>query len=193
MSENENPHAEVQSPKAKIRNPAAAHPDAVSLYDRRLATTIAPAAHSELPASSPKPASRTRPLIMVVDDEPDIVLVTKTRIRLSGYDVAEAEDGAIALERIQELRPDLIVLDLKMPKLDGYQLCKTIKADPSLRDTLILVCSASSSLGLSPEKRCLQLGANGYMRKPYDVRKLLQEISRLLAQKKACAEAVAAQ
>jgi CheY-like chemotaxis protein len=120
----------------------------------------------------------------VVDDEPDIVFVTKARIRPSGYDVAEAFDGESALARITELRPDLVMLDLKMPKLNGYQVCKTVKADPNLRDTLIVVCSAVSSLGLAPEKCCLEIGADGYVRKPYDVRKMLEEISRLLARKK---------
>jgi CheY-like chemotaxis protein len=125
----------------------------------------------------------------VVDDEPDIVFVTRTRIRLSGYDVAVAVDGEMALERIGELRPDLVLLDLMMPGLNGYQVCKTVKADPNLRGTLILVCSAASSLGLGPERRCLEIGADGYIRKPYDVAKLLQEISRLLARRKGLAAA----
>lgn len=137
-----------------------------------------------LQASTQQSAARQRPLILVADDEPDIVLVTKTRIQLSGYDVAVAVDGETALERIRELRPDLVLLDLKMPKLSGYEVCKTVKADPDLSGTLIMVCSGSSALGLYPEKHCLQIGAEGYVRKPYDVRKLLLEISRLLAQRK---------
>jgi CheY-like chemotaxis protein len=134
---------------------------------------------------SQQSAPRQRPLILVVDDEPDVVLVTKTRIRLSGYDAAVAVDGEMAIERIRELRPDLVLLDLNMPKLNGYQVCKMVKADPNLSGTLILVCSGASSLGLYPEKHCLQIGADGYVRKPYDVKELLQEISRLLAQRKA--------
>ena len=130
---------------------------------------------------------RLRPLILVVDDEPDIVFVTKTRIQLSGYDVAVAVDGEAALEQIRALHPDLILLDLNMPKVNGYQVCKTVKADPALSDILILVCSASSALGLALEKHCLQIGADGYIRKPYDVRKLLEDIARLLAHRKATA------
>jgi len=187
------PNAEAQAddgrrPVTDDQRRAAGTPDAGDLGDRRLTSDVRTTPDGRRPttdrASSLKPAPRQRPLILVVDDEPDIVFVTKTRIRLNGYDVAEAIDGEIALERIRVLRPDLVLLDLKMPKLDGYQLCKTVKADPNLRSTLILVCSASSSLGLSPEKRCLQIGADGYVRKPYDVRKLLQEISRLLTQRK---------
>jgi two-component system alkaline phosphatase synthesis response regulator PhoP len=95
-----------------------------------------------------------------------------------------AGDGEVAVAMIRELRPDLILLDLKMPKLNGYQVCRAIKADPDLAGTLILVCSASSSLGLSLEAHCVQMGADGYIRKPYDVKNLLSEIARLLAQRK---------
>jgi CheY-like chemotaxis protein len=139
----------------------------------------------QAPAPSQQPGARQRPLILVVDDEPDILFVMKKRMQLSGYDVATASDGEMALERIREFRPDLVMLDLKMPRLNGYQVCKAVRADPDLSRTLILVCSGSNSLGLSLENHCLLIGADGYVRKPYDVKKLLQEISRLLAQRKA--------
>jgi CheY-like chemotaxis protein len=156
-------------------------PDVGDLSVLRLASSD----YAGQPASIRKSAPRRRPLILVVDDEPDILFVTKTRIQMSGYDVAEAVDGEMALEKIEELHPDLVLLDLKMPKLNGYQVCKTVKADPNLRNTVIVVCSASSSLSLSPERRSLEIGADAYIRKPYDVKKLLDEISRLLSQKKA--------
>jgi CheY-like chemotaxis protein len=138
----------------------------------------------QVPAPSQQPGARQRPLILVVDDEPDILFVMKKRMQLSSYDVATASDGEMALERIREIHPDLVLLDLKMPKLSGYQVCKAVRADPNLDGTLILVCSAANSLGLSLENHCLLIGADGYIRKPYNVKKLLQEISRLLAQKK---------
>lgn len=174
------PNAEAKT--GDVVHPTAP-PDAAEFGVRRLE----PSDSTGPRTSSQWSARRHRPLILVVDDEPDIVFVTRTRIRLNGYDVAEAADGETALKRVQELRPDLVLLDLIMPGLNGYEVCKTIKADPNLRGTLILVCSASSSLGLSPERRCLEIGADGYIRKPYDVNKLLQEISRLLAQKKGLA------
>jgi CheY-like chemotaxis protein len=139
----------------------------------------------EIRTSSQQSVPRQRPLVLVADDESDIAFVTKTRIRLSGYDVAVAVDGEMAVELIRNLRPDLVLLDLKMPKLNGYQVCRAVRADPDLSRTLVLVCSASSSVGLSLEKPLLLLGADGYIRKPYDVRNLLQEIARLLAQRKA--------
>jgi len=174
----------VQTPNAESQvtgvAPVAGIPDAGSLSVLRLASSD----YAGQEASIRKSASRRRPLILVVDDEPNILFVTKTRIQMSGYDVAEAVDGEMALKEIEELRPDLVLLDLKMPKLNGYQVCRTVKADPNLRDTLIVVCSASSSLSLSPERSALEIGADAYIRKPYDVKKLLEGISRLLAQRK---------
>ena len=141
---------------------------------------LAPSDFAGRQASSRKSAPRRRPLILIADDEPDSRFVTKTRIQMSGYDVTEAVDGELALERIEELRPDLVLLDLKMPELNGYQVCKSVKADLNLRDTLIVVCSASRSLSLSPEQGSLEIGADACIRKPYDVKKLLEKISRLL-------------
>jgi CheY-like chemotaxis protein len=173
-------------PKTGDAAPATGDLNAADLGIRRLSRSD----FTGLPTSRKKPPPRSRPLILVVDDEPDILFVTRTRIRLSGYDVEEAVDGEIALKRIQELRPDLVLLDLRMPKLNGFELCRTVKADPNLRGISILVCSAFSSLGVGPEQRCLEVGADGYIRKPYSVDKLLQEISRLLVRKKTIEEVV---
>jgi len=178
---------QIPNPEEQIRDAAltAGTPDAVNFGDRRLAAGVKPSDSAGLSASSRKPVPRRRPLILVVDDEPDIVFVTRLRIQKSGYDAAVADNGQMALERIVELRPDLVLLDLKMPKLNGYQLCKTVKSDPDLRGIPILICSATGSLGINPERHCLEIGADGYIRKPYDIRKLLLEISRLLAQRSA--------
>jgi CheY-like chemotaxis protein len=121
-------------------------------------------------------------LILLADDEPDIVLVTKTRIQLNGYDVVTASDGEAALVLIRETQPDLIVLDLKMPKLDGFQVCKIVKSDPALSQIPVLLFSASSTYALCLEKQCLQLGADGYIRKPFDVKELLGKIAGLIKQ-----------
>jgi CheY-like chemotaxis protein len=119
--------------------------------------------------------------LLLADDEPDIVLVTKTRLEISGYEVVTALDGEEAMSGIRSSRPDLILLDLKMPKLDGYQVCKIVKSDPELKHTPVLIFSASSSYALCLEKQCLQLGADGYIRKPFDVKELLGKIASLLA------------
>jgi CheY-like chemotaxis protein len=122
----------------------------------------------------------SRPLILLADDEPDIVMVTKTRIRLNGYDVETAADGVETLEKARRLRPDLVLLDLKMPKLDGFQVCKAIKDDASLRHTPVILFSASSSYALCLEQQCLQLGADACVRKPFEVGELLGKIAQLL-------------
>jgi CheY-like chemotaxis protein len=118
-------------------------------------------------------------LILLADDEPDIVLVTKTRIELNGYRVETAGDGAEALEKVRRLKPSLVLLDLKMPKLDGYQVCKEIKADLELRTIPILLFSASSTYAATLERRCILLGAEGYLRKPFAVGELISKIQGL--------------
>jgi two-component system, OmpR family, alkaline phosphatase synthesis response regulator PhoP len=142
------------------------------------ASGLMPKASGLKPAGAPP---SPRPLVLLADDEPDIALVTRTRIQLNGYDVIVAGDGEIALAMIRQALPDLILLDLKMPKLDGFQVCKIVKSDPALRHIPVLLFSASSSYALSLEKQCLQLGADGYVRKPFDVRELLDKIAALIA------------
>ncbi len=118
-------------------------------------------------------------LILLADDEPDIVLVTRTRIELNGYRVETARDGVEALEKVRRLKPSLVLLDLKMPKLDGYQVCKEIKADPELRAIPVLLFSASSTYAATLERQCMLLGAEGYLRKPFVVNELIAKIRAL--------------
>lgn len=125
--------------------------------------------------------ARTRPRILLADDEADIALVTKTRIELNGYEVVVAADGEEALAKVRETLPDLILLDLKMPRLDGFQVCKVLKSDPVLQQIPVLLFSASSGYARCLEEHCLRLGAEGYVRKPFEVRELLEKIALLLS------------
>jgi CheY-like chemotaxis protein len=139
-----------------------------------------------------KPAAK---LVLLADDEADVVMVTKTRIELSGYRVVTASNGVDALERARQLKPDLILLDLKMPKLDGYQVCKELKTDPELQRIPVLLFSASSVYAATLESQCILLGAEGYLRKPFDVAELLDKIRVLIAgdSRSLCATPPAAQ
>lgn len=124
---------------------------------------------------------KTEPkLILLADDEVDIVMVTKTRIELSGYRVATATNGVEALDQARRLKPDLILLDLKMPKLDGYQVCKELKADPETKRIPVLLFSASSTYAATLERQCILLGAEGHLRKPFDASELLGKIHQLI-------------
>jgi CheY-like chemotaxis protein len=80
--------------------------------------------------------------ILIVDDEPDFVSAIQMRLEANGYGVSTAEDGQQALQKIQFERPDLVILDIQMPDVDGYEVCQRLKADPKYRDIPILVLTA---------------------------------------------------
>lgn len=122
----------------------------------------------------------TKPLILLADDEADVSLVTRTRLEASGFEVVAAENGEEALARFRERRPDLVLLDLKMPRLDGYQLCRIIKSDPATCSVPVILFSASSAYSLALRDKCLELGADDHLRKPYAADELLSKVRRLI-------------
>lgn len=84
-----------------------------------------------------------RQTVLVVDDNPDLLaLVAESLRKLGGFIVVTAEDGAVGLERYFEIRPDCIVIDVKMPGLDGYQLARALRGDPASRATPLVILSA---------------------------------------------------
>ena len=116
--------------------------------------------------------------ILVVDDEPDIVKVVQLRLKASGYDVITANDGEEGLKKVKEERPDLVVLDVMMPKLDGYKVCRLLKFDSRYRAIPILMLTARSQ----PEdiKLAGECGADGYHTKPLEPKAFLDKIKELL-------------
>lgn len=118
--------------------------------------------------------------ILLVDDERDIAELTKLRISAMGYRVILAFDGEEALEKIKTERPNLILLDVKMPKLDGYQVCKKVKSDEELKDIPIIIFTASSCHILEMSDRALALGAASCVKKPFDAKELLRDIKKLI-------------
>jgi two-component system alkaline phosphatase synthesis response regulator PhoP len=120
--------------------------------------------------------------ILVVDDEVYIVHILDFSLRMEGYDVVTALDGEQALEKVDSERPDLIVLDIMMPKLDGYDTCKRLKEDPETRDIPIILLSAK---GRNVDQRMgFEAGANDYITKPFSPRKLVEKINSMLPQQK---------
>jgi CheY-like chemotaxis protein len=118
--------------------------------------------------------------ILLVDDEKDIAELTRMRILSMGYNVVLAGDGEEALVKIKKEHPDLILLDVKMPKLDGYQVCKTVKNDPLMKDIPIILFTASSRHVMELSDRALELGAASCIKKPFDSKELLAEIKKLI-------------
>ncbi len=119
----------------------------------------------------------SRKRVLVVDDEKDIVELIRYNLDNEGYDVIPAYNGKEALEKISS-RPDLIILDLLMPVLDGFETCKRLKATPATAAIPIMFLTASSSE--VDEVVGLELGADDYIQKPISPRKLVARVKAVL-------------
>src|ERR1700722_14036211 len=120
-----------------------------------------------------------KPRILVVDDEPEAVELVEFNLKQSGYSVTTAVDGAEALKKARSQTPDLIVLDVMLPEMDGFEICKTLRLESATAQTPILMLTAKAAeidrvLGL-------ELGADDYLTKPFSPRELLLRIKKILA------------
>jgi DNA-binding response OmpR family regulator len=116
--------------------------------------------------------------ILVVDDEVYIVHILDFSLGMEGYDVVTALDGEQALEKVKLEKPDLIVLDIMMPKLDGYETCKQLKSDPATRHIPVILLSAK---GRNVDQKVgFEVGADDYITKPFSPRKLVERVNALL-------------
>ena len=118
--------------------------------------------------------------ILVVDDEIYIVHILDFSLGMEGYQVITALDGEQGLEKAHAERPDLIVLDIMMPKLDGYETCKALKADPATKGIPVILLSAKGRN--MDQKIGFEVGADDYITKPFSPRKLVERINAILGQ-----------
>ena len=116
--------------------------------------------------------------VLIVDDEPNIVISLEFLLKREGFAMSVARDGEAALAAIRSERPDLVVLDVMMPKLDGYAVLQTVRADPELAGTRILMLTAKGRE--AEQKKGLALGADAYMPKPFSTHELIANVRRLL-------------
>jgi adenylate cyclase len=121
------------------------------------------------------------PLVLTVDDTPENLEILRVRLESQGYEVAEAADGLEALERARELGPDLILLDIMMPRLDGIETVRRLKQDPDLRCIPVILVTAKADtkdvvLGLDA-------GGDDYLTKPFEHAALLARVRSMLRQK----------
>lgn len=119
-----------------------------------------------------------RPKILVVDDEPEAVELVEFNLKQAGFDVAAAADGAEALKKARTLVPNLVVLDLMLPEVDGLEVCKMLRRDSATSKIPIIMLTAKAAeidriLGL-------ELGADDYITKPFSPRELVLRIKRIL-------------
>ncbi len=120
--------------------------------------------------------------IYVVDDEPDMVELLATVLKGEGYEIETYTDGRVALARVLEEPPDLLLLDLMMPDLDGFELLKLLRLDSRGRNVVVLVVSART--GHRAQLETLQLGANAYIYKPFSPRELAVQVRHLLDERR---------
>ena len=116
--------------------------------------------------------------IFIADDESGFVSTLKSRLEFEGFEVTTAPDGKSTLERIPEEEPDLILLDIMMPEMNGYQVCRELKEDPDLSSIPILMLTAKSQE--SDKFWGMEAGADAYVTKPFDMDELIKEVRALL-------------
>jgi diguanylate cyclase (GGDEF)-like protein len=116
--------------------------------------------------------------ILAVDDEPHILKILKFTLEKAGYLVATAENGEEALERIAEVNPNLVILDVMMPKLDGFEVCRKMRQDFEMNQIPVIMLTAKGDL--SERVKGLEGGANDYLVKPYSNEELLLRVRNVL-------------
>ncbi len=126
---------------------------------------------------------RQRPLIMVVDDSLTVRKITSKHLQKRGMDVAVAKDGIDAVEQLREHIPDVMLVDIEMPRMDGYELTSRVRADASLKHIPIIMIT--SRAGAKHRQKAFELGVDLYMSKPYQEDELFKNIDALLAKGRA--------
>ncbi len=120
----------------------------------------------------------SRPRIMVVEDDPAVLDLVVTRLEVAGYETRSARDGAAAVDRLGEVRPAAMILDLNIPKLDGFGVLDLMAHRADLATIPVLVLSARSRA--KDIKLAIALGASDYLTKPFETSHLLSRVARLL-------------
>jgi len=116
--------------------------------------------------------------ILIVDDEPNIVISVEFLMRHEGWETAVAEDGEAALEALGRQKPDLVILDVMLPGMSGFDVCERIRAEPRWRGVRILMLTAK---GRETEvSRGMRAGADVYLTKPFSTKELVDHVRRLL-------------
>ena len=118
--------------------------------------------------------------ILLVDDEPSIVKMVGKRLEVEGFEVLVAMDGQEALAKARAESPNLIVLDLMLPKVNGYEVCTMLKQDTRFQNIPIVLFTAKAQE--KDEQLGMECGANAYVRKPFRAQELLEKIRALIAQ-----------
>lgn len=117
--------------------------------------------------------------ILIVDDEPNIVMSLEYTFKKSNYEVFIARDGQEALDILKTNYPDVIILDVMMPMVDGYATLEHIRKDANLQHTKVMFLSAKNKE--SDIEKGIALGANAYLTKPFSIKKVVEQVEELLS------------
>jgi DNA-binding response OmpR family regulator len=121
------------------------------------------------------------PTILVADDETDLLTILHDRLAALGFEVRTARNGVEALEGITAERPDVVILDLMMPELNGFQVCRRVKADPALRTTPVIMLTAKDTE--ADRFWGHEVGADLYLTKPMDPAQVVAHVQELLSER----------
>ena len=116
---------------------------------------------------------------LIVEDEESILMSLEFLLTQEGYSVSTAQDGAAALDAAANRTPDLVLLDVMLPHMDGFEVCRQMRANPELRNTRIMMVTARGRD--SEVEHGLALGADDFLTKPFSTRELMEKIRALLA------------
>ncbi len=133
------------------------------------------------PDSHKEEGSATKPLVLVVNDEPDMRTLLSDLLNFSGFEVMTADDGVQGLKIAQQVMPQAILLDIMLPKLDGFQVCRLLKFNEKYAEIPIIMLTARNH----PKDRELAegAGANGYIVKPFETKDLIEELRKVMGAK----------
>ena len=118
--------------------------------------------------------------ILIVDDEQEIRDITAKRLRRANYEIITASSGKEAIAVCETNHPDLVLLDIAIPEMDGYQTCAKIKQDDKTRDIPVLFVTGKGLLPEGIDQHCRDLGACGYISKPFRMEELIKKITEIL-------------
>lgn len=116
--------------------------------------------------------------VLIVEDEDNIAIALDYLMSREGFENDRIATGAGALDKIRELHPDLVLLDVMLPEVSGYEICQEVRADEGLADVKILMMTARGSA--MERRKGLALGADGFIAKPFELKELREELHRIL-------------
>jgi len=118
-------------------------------------------------------------VILIVEDDPKSLMLVQDLLQVSGYKTIEAMDGEQGVELAKSKKPDLILMDIQMPKMDGLEATRILKADTTTRNITVLALTASAMK--EDKEKILEIGCDGYITKPIDIKEFLKTVAEYLS------------